>query len=655
MSNSVTIENFESTYLLPRGHPAPEQLRGQLDDLMRHRLSSACSYFLEQTLDPNDPSFWLIRSLDVDLSLDVGSGDEVKLARLWGQQISACLSRSIERGEDGQSVLFFPSRAAYLAQFIADLARDRAWDKWYYRAFDSLRSLPRGTAMREALLREPTLADAALLYLTETGRLGYLLDEASESDARRLYENCTAHIPAGPIQRDLLDMLLSIWKNSTPRRMGAHMALQLYFEARRSLPGASPASVHAAVKCLLDFSELMRAFNSQDMFIARLKAGDLSGAFQLLRHEGLERHVLNLHLLRQLATDDDAWLADLASSVAPTNNVNAGAILYGDASGLRTSFGGVFLLLPAWLDVCPFVSSDEPDERQRQKLLTYLVLLKCLGRERVLEAHDDPALLLVAGLDEPPSAESLLELSAHASLLRQRAMTLSLLSRLRERGRIDGRVLVVDLIALESDERALLLRDVVHDEWVAAVHLTSEKEANTSALIEGLRLVAEAAEAAAETLLLAREVAERVELDELARVGWRLSWLDEKQDSDDVTARYRARAASASTECSYFSLDQLIPGWTFGAGVNLNWSLLAHAVMRAFAQKLLGFDWSSAEFLYRNFLAGLDTLHVRGTQLDVELAQRPLQLILQMAGAHGRTLALPWLEGREINLSFAGE
>jgi hypothetical protein len=130
-NSSVTIERLHSIYLVPQQHPAPEDLRWRLDAVMGNRLASVCGQLLAQALHADDPSIWLIRRLDVDLALDAGAVDDELLARAWGRRMATAIVRAIARGADGDTVLHFPDRAAYLAQFVGDLAEGRAWGKWY--------------------------------------------------------------------------------------------------------------------------------------------------------------------------------------------------------------------------------------------------------------------------------------------------------------------------------------------------------------------------------------------------------------------------------------------------------------------------------------------------------------------------------------------
>ena len=96
----------------------------------------------------SDPSIWFIRKLGIELDLSLG-WDAERVGRAWANQLARKLSHDLK--EDGNGVVRFPSRAAYLAQFLVDLKKGWAWGKWYYRDFEGLRMLPLSAALRTAL------------------------------------------------------------------------------------------------------------------------------------------------------------------------------------------------------------------------------------------------------------------------------------------------------------------------------------------------------------------------------------------------------------------------------------------------------------------------------------------------------------------------
>jgi hypothetical protein len=86
--------------------------------------------------------------------------------------------------------------------------------------------------------------------------------------------------------------------------------------------------------------------------------------------------------------------------------------------------------------------------------------------------------------------------------------------------------------------------------------------------------------------------------------------------------------------------------------MNLAWSAIASGVVRAFARRLMGFDSSSAEFIYANFLAGTSVLTVQPRKVEVFLPWVPLDVVLRVSGLGGQEFSLPSNSERVIELQL---
>jgi hypothetical protein len=663
---------------------------------MRNRLATVCSRLLSQVLDVDDPSTWLIRRLEVDLQADVGTVDEDLLARDWGQPIARTVARTLTRGADGDTVLHFTDRAAYLTQFIADLAEGRAWGKWYYNPFESLRSLLTSSAIREALIREPEQAETVLLRLATQGCLERVLTVLSTDDAQRVYETCIPAAGSGGRDPKLIEVLLGVWPKaslcvSAPSVATAHNSLRLYLAARARSAGLPADGLRTAVDHLLGLAEILRHVAEPNALIARLTTGDLHGAIQLARSVGLTMHLETLPFFRQIAAGDGDWIARVARTVSPTTAARAGIKDKTRATTrtLSTPFGGIFLLLPSLIDLdlpdlIEAAAYAHPQGMGKAQVLHYLLSLRCLGQPRAIEAVHDPALHLAAGLDEPPSIETLQRLSESATMVMDQTGLRLLVERVARRGRAEGRCLCAELVTAESSSHeVLLLRDMTRDAWVYTACVSDEAVEIEAALDQGLTVIRETVEAPLECLLLGPSLARCLDVEALVGNEVQIVWMDADnaqgrapldlgQSCDgrpmivwtaepDVLpgelratlARYLTRAKPAAQELAYLSLANLTPPVTTYSHFDLTWSLVAHAVLKAFASRLMGFEWSSAEFLYHNFLAGTSTLRIDGERIDVELPRSPLHVILRMAGVDGQTYTVPWLSNAQVTLSLA--
>lgn len=185
----TTLAHLCCEYLIPASHPEPAALGARLDSLAHDYLPGVCSSLLAHMLDSDDASIWLIRRLDVEVHLNVGSLDMATLAELWGRQIVRAILRALTPDQhlDSERVRHFPDYNAYLAHFISDLVAGRAWDQWYYDAFDSLRSLPPPIALRTVMLREPERIAPVLALLATQQRLEPVLHCLTVHDAHILY------------------------------------------------------------------------------------------------------------------------------------------------------------------------------------------------------------------------------------------------------------------------------------------------------------------------------------------------------------------------------------------------------------------------------------------------------------------------------------
>jgi hypothetical protein len=92
------------------------------------------------------------------------------------------------------------------------------------------------------------------------------------------------------------------------------------------------------------------------------------------------------------------------------------------------------------------------------------------------------------------------------------------------------------------------------------------------------------------------------------------------------------------------------PGLGGGTVGDRAMTLLAGAVMRAFARRLPGFGRSSARFLVANFLAGGGRIEATEDGVSVALRRPPLAVILAMTGFRQFQCRASWLAGRPLSI-----
>lgn len=632
MDNRLTIGRLNGRYTLPAQHPQPERVQARLDDVVRKVGTAVIGRLLDHTLPADDPSIWLIRRLDFTLLADVGRLEADELGQLWGRQVTQTIVQAIANGPDGQNVLRFAHRAAFVAQFVADVADGAAADKWYYQDFVGLRHLLPGQAIREAIVREGATAVAILRHLAQSSRLERILRALSDADAARLVEILP---DAAAADRPAWDQIVAVWPGvarpengrvATPKNQ-----LRLWLAAAEQSP-TTPSLT--AVTHLLHLADALKT-TADPLGVARhVGRGELAAAVALARQSGARDGLESLPAWQAAAVGDPDWPVAVAKTLVPATAVRPTP---SPGQTLISPLGGLFMLLPIMLDLrVPELvgnltqrrrdaegeeeSSLQP--RSAASHLLYWLALKCLGGARAARWRDDPALLLALGLaaapDEPPEVSP-------PQLADLRAAWRGVL---RDQGRIDGRFLALDTDVPPRSEKELeisvyprssasrfsVLRDMRYDYWL--------------------------------DIGPAADVQLTIDHWPLAIDQFRLPTGDERPDwLETAVPDYAAKAKPAAATLAYCALPNLPPG------LDSTLTLLAQGVLRTFARHLLGFAWSSPAFLYDNFLVGDSQITLTTDEIRVQLPASPLHTVLRLTGWHDHSYTLPWLPDHTIHLT----
>ena len=126
LPSGVRIDRLNVTCLVPRDHPSPMAVRSRMDAVIQRQLPSACSRAFAGLCREDDESVYFVRRLDLDFAVDAGWEPE-KVAAVWATEWARTLLPLLGSSE----ALRFTDPAAYLAQFLNDLADGAAWSKWY--------------------------------------------------------------------------------------------------------------------------------------------------------------------------------------------------------------------------------------------------------------------------------------------------------------------------------------------------------------------------------------------------------------------------------------------------------------------------------------------------------------------------------------------
>lgn len=629
----LVIDRLDIECLVPRGHPQPDRLVHRMETIARERLAAACADVTLAGLDERDPSVWLIRDLKIDVPLATRGGDDAGVTRHFGEALLGAVARTVAGGADGDHILVFADLESYLAQFVFDLARGDAWNKWYYDVFDSLRILPAPIAAREALTGRPDLAEGALLRLTATVRLEAVLRAWSDEDARRVMDACVPRQDAdegeAAMSRRAVDAVVAAWPAVPFSSHGAATAsnlLRVYLAVRGRDCAVPPQSVRAALECLLPLADLLGS-RVRPESAAPARTGDAGRE----RADAADLDEARAMLLR-VSDRDEAWTRHVTETVGARPGTRQRA---GDATLLQTSFGGVFLLVPALIALdFDDVFRQTPAAgtgKQDAALFRQVLLLKCLGSASLPSAVADPGVSCAAGLEEPVSIARLTAILEGVRAEQARGHLRWLLRALRNRDRItDVRALEV-VVRGEAADRTLMIRDVTTDEWLFASEAARNADGARASLGEGLSLVDEAA-GPARALFLGKPGAEDVGTFTDFPGG--------------ILRRYIRHARPAAADLAHFTLCS-------GPG-DLVWTLIARSTLRLFAARLRGFEWSGAAYLAEKLLALPALVRIDGRRVDVRLTSCPLDVVLRMAGLDGRSWRVPWLDDLEVAVHLPG-
>lgn len=363
--HALHVHRWRNEYIVAREHPSPERARADLDRIAQHLPDELVAGLAQSFLAQPEPVV-LLKRVALDCELDL-SRDPGLLAARWAHRFARALIEAIDFDCDG--ILRFPSRAAFRAQFIADLAAARAWHLWYYRPFEGLQALPAASAIRTLLLQDTALGRATLTALS-TQAWHHLAAVLTRLEAARILEGLSEvdDADAGESRLPLALLAQSTVAFGTPWFV---RALRLFSEALRT--GHAPTRRLAQWVRLAGKLPMLASHTDAEWLCAALWRGDVAAIVAADRERDGETWAA-------LAAHPE-WGRGLAEAlvriVQPSASRGSGI-----SACFDTAFGGLALLLPeidGLLDdeVCaalPPVSDAEP-----RALAAWLALAQCAG------------------------------------------------------------------------------------------------------------------------------------------------------------------------------------------------------------------------------------------------------------------------------------
>ena len=374
----VYAEELQAHYLVARGHPAPERLRARLDEATGEALRRTLTTLLAQHIDPADDAIWLIRRLDIVVSMNA-AWDPDQITQVWAQQIALALVQLLNAGSDGVDVIRFGSRAEYVSHFLGDLVAGSAWSRWYYTEFEGVRLLTQSAAIRTVVCQAPVIGIDALLLLPPT-LLTQVIATLSVQDARQLLQT----IPPGGATVGEHDCFELGWRlyEKMQRDLGVdneiHQTLRLVLEVLRARPEWTGETLVTAIRALVTLIRVAAATPEVLPAVRRVLGSGRGVALQLYMIVSPG----DAGLLVPLGDSRPAWLDRVVRTLPAVDPPQAFRSVADEPDIHSTPFGGVFLLVPL-IAALPFekatagwpMCGDVP----ASALARLLVLAKCLG------------------------------------------------------------------------------------------------------------------------------------------------------------------------------------------------------------------------------------------------------------------------------------
>ena len=411
MGSSLHVDHFRAHYLIASDHPAPRAVKQRLDDALSKALPDSLRVALSSWLSDDDPSIWLVRELSVNLDLNLDWNPD-QVGKTWATQLVRKLSRDLKE-DNAHGIIRFRDRSEYLASFLRDLAGGTAWTKWYYKPFEGLRMVPLSAAISAAIRNDIGTSLSALLQLSARD-LTKVIECLSTQETRNVLEAIAETRPSLDDEQCFAE-LWTVWKTDELKFLQtsneSSRVFRLYLEVERRENGGGGATLQRATVAFVRLFESLRSGSGNHEVLRALLAGDIADLYVAAGAQDAEALLPFTHCSPELL--QEIW----TTISAKTNRVACGR---DPSQKAYTSFGGGFILLPL-LDRLPVttLTDDWPDAIDQQSaasLVRFVVLNKCLGKDRFESAWNDPLLRDLLRIGPQTSAETINEWSSQIPL-----------------------------------------------------------------------------------------------------------------------------------------------------------------------------------------------------------------------------------------------
>ncbi|MGR9072448.1 MAG: hypothetical protein ACU833_05210 [Gammaproteobacteria bacterium] len=572
----LTIHKLSNDYQVPEYHPNPESVRRRLDEIAGRKIPEQLEKALARWFESDSEGIYLIRRLHCDVDLDCDFDSET-LSRRWAARIAGELFQKI-KSTDG--ILYFSGYSEYLARFLQDLAAGRAWDRWFYRRYEGLKSLPVPIALRTAIMEKPEAGLKALLGMNGRERLG-VIDALGTVESKRLLETWSAfqETETADLTAAMEAVVESLKRDSMPfYGIGSPWpaALEMYLRIAES---------HLLSGVLLEC--LCAVFLLRQTAFRPIVPAVVDADLETIRRESSPDRAASLvHLLR-LPYMQRRKIAEITDPLTTPSS-------YGkEVFEIRhTAFGGIFFLLPRLDEILPhgfveewsvFADSGREMKDSVPALVMLLTVAKIAGNENFGRIFHDPLvrdMLLI-----PPlwSLGSAAEFSRRVPL----EHWFELLRRIGSR-RLEYRP--------ERLNRALLRQ---------------QNEVSTLFFEAGRRVCV---------------------YGENRRLKSDPGWLTGHLIGNDVTERDKTESVGAYELYRDFAFLRGNLTGEFEPGADFALNLVAQGILRDFSNRLTGFAHASLAGIFRDFLSFTAGVQATDAEYKITLGRPPLDVVLNMTG-----------------------
>lgn len=370
----------------------PEALAGDLATVLAETLRAA---------DPGRSGLWCIRRLDVRLAVSAAAGRR-EVAHSLARALLKELDRVTAQGATDPDVLWFRDRAAFLARWVADLARGRTDGRWEYRRLAVPGAGAGGSAAVAARATEEPEALLLALRRLPPNDLDALVGTLTPGDAATTV-HALAVAPAGAQEDAVVAArvtrgLLESGRLPTDQRRATLAVLV----SGNGEPGAV-AAAHARDLVAVAFALRACGLRQRDLLVRTLVTGDWAGVARLGGEE-MAAALASWPEAERVAAVDALTDLEPAAPRDEATEANAADGAQDEPQRAHTELGAIFLLLPL-LAGLPFATATEDwpslAGAPADAGLALLAIMGVLGEDRAPAVLVDPWLRLALGLPEP--------------------------------------------------------------------------------------------------------------------------------------------------------------------------------------------------------------------------------------------------------------